>query len=196
MFWMKSDGLLCGLISIIFKGMTKRRDEEKYDYLVKLVIIGDTAVGKTNILLRYVNEEYKMSHVTTIGVDFKIKTINVDGIKIKMQIWDTAGQERFKTITETYYKGAAGVVLVYSVTDRKSFNSLENWIKQINESQPESMCKIMVGNKVDCKESERQVTSAEGAALAKKYGVSFIECSAKDNYNISEIFATIGKPIK
>ena len=116
-----------------------------------------------------------MSHVTTIGVDFKIKTINIDGIKIKMQIWDTAGQERFKTITETYYKGAAGVVLVYSVTDRKSFNSLENWIKQINESQPESMCKIMVGNKVDSKESDRQVTSAEGAALAKKYGVSFNE---------------------
>jgi Ras-related protein Rab-8A len=88
------------------------------------------------------------------------------------------------------------VVLVYSVTDRKSFNSLENWIKQINESQPESMCKIMVGNKADSKESDRQVTTAEGAALAKKYGVSFMECSAKDNFNISEIFATIGKPIK
>jgi Ras-related protein Rab-8A len=160
------------------------------------VIIGDTAVGKTNILLRYVNEEYKMSHVTTIGVDFKIKTINIDGIKIKMQIWDTAGQERFKTITETYYKGAAGVVLVYSVTDRKSFNNLENWIKQINESQPESMCKVIVGNKVDCKETERQVSFQEGTSLANKYGVPFVECSAKDNYNISEIFNTIGKPIK
>ena len=89
-----------------------------------MVIIGDTAVGKTNILLRYVNEEYKMTHITTIGVDFKIKTIPIDGIKIKMQIWDTAGQERFKTITETYHKGAAGVVLVYAVNDRKTFNSL------------------------------------------------------------------------
>ena len=103
---------------------------------MKVVIIGDTAVGKTNILLRYVNEEYKMTHITTIGVDFKIKTVAVDGVKIKMQIWDTAGQERFKTITETYYKGAAGVVLVYAVNDRKTFNSLENWLKQINESQP------------------------------------------------------------
>lgn len=176
--------------------MTKRRDDERYDYLVKLVIIGDTAVGKTNILLRYVNEEYKMTHITTIGVDFKIKTINIDGIKIKMQIWDTAGQERFKTITETYYKGAAGVILVYSVTDKKSFQNLENWIKQINESQPESMCKIIVGNKVDCKENERQVSFAEGTALAKKYGVEFVECSAKDNYNIAEIFTAIGKPIK
>ena len=137
-----------------------------------------------------------MSHVTTIGVDFKIKTINIDGIKIKMQIWDTAGQERFKTITQTYYKGAAGVILVYSVTDKKSFNNLQNWIKQINESQPEAMVKIIVGNKSDCKENERQVTFAEGQAMGNKYGVNFIQCSAKDNYNISEIFTTIGKPIK
>lgn len=126
--------------------------------MVKLVLIGDTAVGKTNILLRYVNEEYKMSHITTIGVDFKIKTVNIEGVKIKMQIWDTAGQERFKTITETYYRGAAGVVLVYSITDRKTFHNMENWIKQINETQPETMCKLIVGNKADCKESERQVT--------------------------------------
>ncbi len=79
--------------------MTRRKQEEKYDYLVKVVIIGDSAVGKTNILLRYVNEQYKMTHITTIGVDFKIKTVAIDGVKIKMQIWDTAGQERFKTIT-------------------------------------------------------------------------------------------------
>ena len=176
--------------------LNRRRDEEKYDYLVKLVIIGDTAVGKTNILLRYVNEQYKATHITTIGVDFKIKSINVDGIRIRMQIWDTAGQERFKTITETYYKGAAGVVLVYSVTDRKTFNSLENWIKQINDSQPESMCKIIVGNKVDCSQAERQVTTAEGEQLAKKYGVPFIETSALDNLNIGETFATIAKDIK
>ena len=126
------------------------------------MIIGDTAVGKTNILLRYVNEEYKMTHITTIGVDFKIKTLNVDGAKIKMQIWDTAGQERFKTITETYYKGAAGVILVYSVTDRKTFQNLESWLKQINDSQPEQITKIIVGNKSDCMDSERQVSKTEG----------------------------------
>ncbi|MCL4168763.1 UNVERIFIED_CONTAM: hypothetical protein GTU68_021489 [Idotea baltica] len=176
--------------------MAYRKEAEKYDYLVKVVIIGDTAVGKTNILLRYVNEEYKMTHITTIGVDFKIKTINIDGVKIRMQIWDTAGQERFKTITETYYKGAAGVVLVYAVNDRKTFNSLENWIKQINESQPENICKIIVGNKSDVSLNDRQVSKEEGEALAKKYGVEFMESSAKDNSNISEIFDNLGQSIK
>lgn len=165
--------------------MAHRKQADKYDYLVKVVIIGDTAVGKTNILLRYVNEEYKMSHITTIGVDFKIKTIGIDGVKIRMQIWDTAGQERFKTITETYYKGAAGVVLVYAVNDRKTFNSLQNWIRQINQSQPENICKIIVGNKSDVSENDRQVSKAEGQALAAKYGISFIESSARDNTNIS-----------
>ena len=101
-----------------------------------------------------------MSHIATIGVDFKIKTINVEGVKIRMQIWDTAGQERFKTITQTYYKGAAGVVLVYAINDRKSFNSLENWIRQINESQPENICKIIIGNKSDISDNDRQVTKA------------------------------------
>ena len=96
-----------------------------------------------------------------------------------MQIWDTAGQERFKTITETYYKGAAGVVLVYSITDRKTFNNLENWLKQINETQPENISKIIVGNKCDCSEAERSVTREEGEALAQKYGVDFLETSAK-----------------
>lgn len=137
-----------------------------------------------------------MNHITTIGVDFKIKTIPIDGLKIKMQIWDTAGQERFKTITETYYKGAAGVVLVYAVNDRKTFNSLENWIKQISESQPQSMCKIIVGNKADVPDSQRQVSKAEGEALAKKYGIPFLESSAKNNTNINEIFETLGRDIK
>lgn len=136
-----------------------------------------------------------MTHITTIGVDFKIKTIHIGDVKIKMQIWDTAGQERFKTITETYYKGAAGVVLVYAVNDRKTFNSLENWIKQINESQPDNISKIIVGNKSDVPDSERQVAKAEGEALAKRYGVEFLESSAKENYNIAEIFSILGEKI-
>jgi Ras-related protein Rab-8A len=95
------------------------------------VIIGDSGVGKTNVLLRFCDDEFKLNYVATIGVDFKVKTINVDGKKIKLQIWDTAGQDRFKNINQTYYKGAIGVVLVYSITDLNSFNNVKNWIKQI-----------------------------------------------------------------
>lgn len=137
--------------------MSKPKTEDKHDYLVKLVIIGNSAVGKTNILLRYATDKYRTSHVSTIGVDFKVKTVEVEGVRIKMHIWDTAGQERFKNITETYYKGAVGVILAYSVTDRKSFQDLENWIHQITESN-QSICKLIVGNKVDCSDKEREVT--------------------------------------
>lgn len=116
-------------------------------------------------------------------------------MRIKMHIWDTAGQERFKTITETYYKGAVGVILAYSVTDRKSFQDLENWIHQITEGN-QSISKLVVGNKIDCADKEREVSYAEGQALAQRYNTHFIECSAKDNLNIAEIFTSIGKSIK
>ena len=138
--------------------------------MVKLVIIGDSAVGKTNILLRYVNTEYKTNHITTIGVDFKVKILTVGGVNIKMQIWDTAGQERFKTITQTYYKGAAGVIFVYSITDSKSFQSITNWINQVNQSQPEGMSKILIGNKSDCSPQDRKVTFQQGKKLADSFG--------------------------
>lgn len=174
----------------------RRREDEKYDYMVKVVIVGDSAVGKTNMLLRFVNDEYKISHITTIGVDYKVKILPLQGANIKMQIWDTAGQERFKTITETYYKGSAGIVFVYSVTDRKSFDNISNWIRQVNDSQPESLSKIIVGNKCDCPEAERQVSLAEGRRLAESYGIPFLEASAKENTNIMKVFTDLGEEIK
>mmetsp|Transcript_37790 Transcript_37790/g.33821 ORF Transcript_37790/g.33821 Transcript_37790/m.33821 type:complete len:108 (+) Transcript_37790:118-441(+) len=100
-----------------------------YDFIAKLLIIGDSGVGKTCLLLRYCENNFTVSHLATIGIDFKLKNIEVDGKKIKMQIWDTAGQERFKTITQTYYRGAMGIILTYSVTDRDSFNNVESWLK-------------------------------------------------------------------
>lgn len=113
---------------------------DKYDYMAKVVILGDSAVGKTNILLRYTAQEYKPTHVATVGVDFKIKTVQIGSTRIKLQLWDTAGQERFKTITETYYKGASGIVLVtlsltqvYAINDRKTFNSITTWMNQISQ---------------------------------------------------------------
>jgi Ras-related protein Rab-8A len=107
------------------------KKESNYDWLIKVLIIGDSGVGKTNVLLRFCENTFNPSHLATIGIDFKIKTMEIDGKKIRMQIWDTAGQERFKTITQTYYKGAVGIVLAYSVTDRSSFGNIENWMKQI-----------------------------------------------------------------
>jgi small GTP-binding protein len=115
------------------------KKNEPQTYTVKLIVIGDSGVGKTNILLRYCDSDFKSNYVATIGVDFKVKPIAVDGRKLKLQIWDTAGQERFKTINQAYYKGAAGIVLVYSVTDPNSFENIcnsnrhvENWVKQIH----------------------------------------------------------------
>lgn len=112
-----------------------KRKDESYDYLVKLIIIGDSGVGKTNLLMRFCEQDFKSNYVATIGVDFKIKTIQVDDKRFKLQIWDTAGQERFKNITQTYYKGAVGIILTYSITDENSFDNIGMWLlKQKNGS--------------------------------------------------------------
>ena len=102
--------------------------QENYDYMIKMLLVGDSSVGKTNILLRFAGDQYQPNYKATIGVDFKIKTIKVNETSIKLQIWDTAGQEKFKTITQTYYNGASAVVVVYSITDRLSFSNVKNWL--------------------------------------------------------------------
>jgi small GTP-binding protein len=123
------------------------------------------------------------AHLTTIGIDFKIKTIEIDGKKIRLQIWDTAGQERFKTITQTYYKGAMGIIMVYAINDKTSFNALENWMRQIKTHAAENVIKVLVGNKSDC--AERQVSYDEGKKMAESFSVNFFEVSAKNNSNIT-----------
>ncbi len=134
-----------------------------YDYLVKLIVIGDTGVGKTNMMTKFIDNNFHASHLTTIGnthtnlgIDFKIKTLNINNSKVRMQIWDTAGQERFKTITQTYYKGAMGIFLVYSVSERESFQNVETWLKQIKLHASENVVKVLVGNKCDVE--NRQVS--------------------------------------
>eukprot|EP00828_Plagiopyla_frontata_P014598 TRINITY_DN1909_c0_g4_i1.p1 TRINITY_DN1909_c0_g4~~TRINITY_DN1909_c0_g4_i1.p1 ORF type:complete len:213 (+),score=41.00 TRINITY_DN1909_c0_g4_i1:106-744(+) len=173
--------------------MTTKR-EPTYDYLVKLLIIGDSGVGKTNILLRICDNKYVESHLTTIGIDFKIKTIEVDKKKIKMQIWDTAGQDRFKTITQTYYKGAMGIILTYSINDRNSFSHIENWMEQIRSNANENVCLMLVANKVDL--PNRVVEVSEGEQLASNYNIPFMETSAKNNINITELFEAMARQIK
>lgn len=122
---------------------------KKNTYLVKVIVIGDSGVGKTNLITRFCQNHFKDTYVATIGVDFKIKTLPIGERSFKMQIWDTAGQQRFKNITQTYYKGAAGIILTYSITDATSFVNVQRWITQIDSNAPEDVSKVLVGTKQD-----------------------------------------------
>ncbi|KAJ8511441.1 hypothetical protein OPV22_001875 [Ensete ventricosum] len=167
-----------------------------YDYLIKLLLIGDSGVGKSCLLLRFSDGSFTTSFITTIGIDFKIRTIELDGKRIKLQIWDTAGQERFRTITTAYYRGAMGILLVYDVTDESSFNNIRNWIRNIEQHASDNVNKILVGNKADMDESKRAVPTAKGQALADEYGIKFFETSAKTNLNVEQVFFSIARDIK
>ncbi|BBN12064.1 hypothetical protein Mp_5g17050 [Marchantia polymorpha subsp. ruderalis] len=123
------------------------RARADYDYLIKLLLIGDSGVGKSCLLLRFSDDSFTTSFITIIGIDFKIRTIELDGKRIKLQIWDTARQERFRTITTAYYRGAMGILLVYDVTDESSFNNIRNWIRNIEQHASDNVNKILVGRR-------------------------------------------------
>jgi len=167
----------------------------KYDYLIKLLLIGDSGVGKSCLLLRYSDDSFTSSFITTIGIDFKIKSILLDDKKVKLQIWDTAGQERFRTITTAYYRGAMGILLVYDVGDQNSFNNVVNWMRQIDEHAAENVNRVLIGNKCDVDASQRQVTHEMGRSLADEYGIRFFETSAKNSINVEEAFMCMAKDI-
>ena len=169
--------------------MTESSD---FDMLTKVLILGDSAVGKTNLLFQACQGKFYDNHVATIGVDFKMKVLNVSGRKVKMQLWDTAGQERFKTMNTIYYKGATAIILVFSITDRPSFNAISNWVTQIKENTSEEVCLILAGNKCDL-ETERQISFAEGKSLAEQLSIPFLECSAKEGKNVEELFNLLAK---
>ena len=158
----------------------------KFDHLFKILIIGESGVGKTCFLLRYAENSFVANHLLTIGIDFKIKVIEIEGKSIKLQIWDTAGQDRFRTITKTYYKGSHGVILVYDVCDERSFGNVKNWVNQIEQNAKSSICKVLVGNK--CDKAERVITEEQGRKLAEEYNMKFYETSAKTGQNVEETF--------
>ncbi|XP_062998934.1 ras-related protein Rab-8B-like isoform X3 [Elgaria multicarinata webbii] len=135
--------------------------ENTYDYLFKLLLIGDSGVGKTCLLFRFTEDDFNNTFISTIGIDFKIRTIELDGKKIKLQIWDTAGQERFRTITTAYYRGAMGIMLVYDITNEKSFDNIENWITNVKEHASSDVEGMILGNKCDMNE-KRQVSKEKG----------------------------------
>ncbi|XP_072341593.1 ras-related protein Rab-15 [Scyliorhinus torazame] len=163
---------------------------KQYDVLFRLLLIGDSGVGKTCLLCRFTDNQFHASHISTIGVDFKMKTIDVDGIKVRIQIWDTAGQERYQTITKQYYRRAQGIFLVYDITSERSFQHIMKWASDVDEYAPEGVQKILVANKAD-EEQKRQVGAEQGQKLAKEYGMDFFETSACTSYNIKESFTRL-----
>ncbi|KAM7015981.1 ras-related protein Rab-8B isoform 1-T1 [Tautogolabrus adspersus] len=157
-----------------------------YDYLFKLLLIGDSGVGKTCLLFRFSEDAFNTTFISTIGIDFKIRTVELDGKKIKLQIWDTAGQERFRTITTAYYRGAMGIMLVYDITNEKSFDNIRNWIRNIEEHASSDVERMVLGNKCDMND-KRQVSKERGEKLAIDYGIKFLETSAKSSINVEEV---------
>jgi len=166
-----------------------------YDYLFKLLLIGDSGVGKSCLLLRFADNVYTDSYISTIGVDFKIKTLTIDGKTVKLQIWDTAGQERFRTITSSYYRGAHGIIVVYDVTDKVSFSNVKQWLGEIDRYACQSVNRLLVGNKADLKE-KKVVDTNEAKEFADTLRISFLETSAKSSENVEEAFLTMTKQIK
>ena len=169
--------------------------KQEYDFLFKLLIIGDSGVGKSCLLLRFSDNIFTDSFISTIGVDFKIRTVSIGGVKIKLQIWDTAGQERFRTITSSYYRGAHGIIVVYDVTDQKSFDNIKKWLKEIDTFAGSTVQKLLVGNKSDLI-NERTVTTESGKGLADSLKIPFVETSAKDSTNVEEAFLLMANEIK
>ncbi|KAL0138202.1 ras family-domain-containing protein [Mucor lusitanicus] len=158
-----------------------------YDYLIKLLLIGDSGVGKSCLLLRFSDDSFTPSFITTIGIDFKIRTIELDGKRIKLQIWDTAGQERFRTITTAYYRGAMGILLVYDVTDDKSFGSKRKKLVSNIEQHASEGCDM---------EDKRVVSAEQGQTLANELNIRFMETSAKANIGVEEAFFDLARDIK
>lgn len=165
-----------------------------YDYLFKLLLIGDSGVGKTCLLFRFSEDAFNTTFISTIGIDFKIRTIELNGKRIKLQIWDTAGQERFRTITTAYYRGAMGIMLVYDITSEKSFENIKNWIRNIEEHASSDVERMILGNKCDMND-KRQVSKERGERLAIDYGIKFLETSAKTSVNVEESFITLARDI-
>ncbi|KAI3972824.1 hypothetical protein MKX01_019482 [Papaver californicum] len=169
--------------------MTRRVDEE-YDYLFKVVLIGDSGVGKSNLLSRFTRNEFCLESKSTIGVEFATRTLQVEGKTIKAQVWDTAGQERYRAITSAYYRGALGAILVYDTTKPTTFENVTRWLKELREHADSNIVIMLIGNKTDLKHL-RAVATEDAQSFAEKEGLSFIETSALEANNVEKAFQTI-----
>ena len=159
----------------------------EYDYLFKLILVGDSYVGKTNILSKYIKNEFNQNTKSTVGVEFGTKILKIEDKIIKAQVWDTAGQERYKSITSTYYKGAKGAFIVYDITNRETFESVDKWIQDLNMNSDKNVTLLLIGNKKDLVD-KRDVSKEEGEEKAKSFGLAFLETSALTGENIDKVF--------
>lgn len=164
--------------------------DDEYDYLFKIVLIGDSGVGKSNLLSRFTRNEFSLESKSTIGVEFATKSIQVDGKIIKAQVWDTAGQERYRAITSAYYRGAVGALLVYDIAKHVTYENVERWLKELRDHADQNIVIMLVGNKSDLRHL-RAVPVEEARAFAEKNSLSFIEASALDSTNVETAFQQI-----
>ncbi|XP_076441506.1 ras-related protein Rab-3-like isoform X2 [Babylonia areolata] len=183
---MRQDGLV-QMASANDAKWQKDAADQNFDYMFKLLIIGNSSVGKTSFLFRYADDSFTSAFVSTVGIDFKVKTVFRQDKRVKLQIWDTAGQERYRTITTAYYRGAMGFILMYDVTNEESFNAVQDWCIQIKTHAWSSACVVLVGNKCDL-EPARLISQSQGLDLAQRLGLEFFETSAKENINVKAVF--------
>ena len=170
-----------------------KENNEEEEIKIKIMLLGESQIGKTSLIQRYVKNNFNLSYITTVGIDFQLKQIKMNNKSIKLQIWDTAGQERFKNITKSYFHSSDGFIVGYDITSRLSFTNVSTWLKEINDNAPEEIQKILIGNKCDL--NEREVTTEEGQKLAEENGMKFFETSAKNDINVKETFESITKDI-
>ncbi|CAN6321995.1 unnamed protein product [Urochloa humidicola] len=171
------------------RAATWEQGGDEYDYLFKVVLIGDSGVGKSNLLSRFTRNTFSLDSKSTIGVEFATRTIQVEGKTIKAQIWDTAGQERYRAITSAYYRGAVGALLVYDVTKAATFENARRWLKELRDHADANTVVMLIGNKTDLAHL-RAVAQGDAAALAEREGLSFLETSALDATNVDAAFET------
>ncbi|SHO76644.1 Similar to S.cerevisiae protein YPT31 (Rab family GTPase) [Malassezia sympodialis ATCC 42132] len=167
-----------------------------WDYILKFIIIGDASVGKSSLLVRLTENRFLVDSETTIGIEFGSQIVTLpEGERLKLQIWDTAGSEQFRSITRSYYKGAAGCLIVYDVTERETFEHVLLWLRDVQEQADEHAIIALVGNMADLPSMERSVSTEEGAALAKEHRMLFFETSAKTGQNVSVVFESVAQCI-
>lgn len=175
--------------------MSSSASVSDFDICFKVMLVGDSGVGKTCLLVRYKDDTFLSgSFISTVGIDFRNKLVTIDDRKIKLQIWDTAGQERFRSVTHAYYRDADALLLVYDVADRKSFNNVRSWISDIKHHAKEGVTIMLIGNKAD-NSSSRTVTTVDGERLAKEYELAFVETSARSGMNVELAFNAIAKEL-